>query len=533
MAKAKVAIFSGPYSTIGNSPSLITSTKGRRSGDRVLEGRYDHLVGQTLFEPVTIKIRKYTAHPMEEDAAAVYHNDGKDYYEVELRPEDGSYPLPYLARRANGTDVGAPFEEADLRDSSLGFGGRQFFYPDASRIFADIDRTVSGRDEDGEANILDRKADYDFIRALPPAGYTQKGEVAGLDYFNYKPFAIPKFPRYRDLARVANVVQSTLGSGNYAGGVWLEGSPTVEETTYWLNLLIDTDLPICGIASQRPHGQLANDGDRNIVDAVDYILSGQGIGLGAVGVQEERIHASREFKKDDDRPGNYKSTGGHGGILGTVGPPVTIWYKPAYRTTSTSEVNLSRLPTQLEFPEYADDSTPVRIQVKDDEGALRGESIPRVHIVKFGAYMDEDDTGNPDHQVDIIARIDRGLAEQNSGDPASPRLHGFILEGMNPYGFGAMSQHAALAIAAFSGMPVVKVGRADPGGMVPTYPSGRDDVTISGSNLDCNKARLLLMAAMMKLGRLPKARDPRNPTRGEVDAVMAKIGEYQEIFSTH
>jgi uncharacterized protein YjbI with pentapeptide repeats len=49
---------------------------------------------------------------------------------------------------------------------------------------------------------------------------------------------------------------------------------------------------------------------------VDYILSGQGMGLGAVGVQDERIYAAREFKKADDRPGNYKATGGHGGILG-------------------------------------------------------------------------------------------------------------------------------------------------------------------------------------------------------------------------
>ena len=86
--------------------------------------------------------------------------------------------------------------------------------------------------------------------------------------------------------------------GDYAGGIWLEGSPTVEETLYWLNLLIDTDLAIAGCAAQRPHGQLANDGDRNIVDAVDFILSGLGASIGAVGVQDERIYAAREFKLD-------------------------------------------------------------------------------------------------------------------------------------------------------------------------------------------------------------------------------------------
>ena len=54
------------------------------------------------------------------------------------------------------------------------------------------------------------------------------------------------------------------------GAVPLAG---VEETTYWLQLLIDTTVPIVGNASQRAHGAVSNDGDRNIIDAVDYILS--------------------------------------------------------------------------------------------------------------------------------------------------------------------------------------------------------------------------------------------------------------------
>ncbi len=530
MARSKIAVFSGPTSTIANSPTLVTGNKGRRPEERILSGRYDHLVAQTLHEPVVVRIKKYSAHPLEEDSEAVYYQDGKDYYEVELLPEDGPYPLPYVARRADGSGHGLPFEEADLSDPSLNFGGRQFFYPDASRMFAEIDRTISGRDEDGEGSILDRKADFEFIRALPPGGYTKTGEKLGVDFFPYKPRVISQFPRYRDLAQVTNSVQTTLATGAYAGGIWLEGSPTVEETIYWLSLLIDTDLAVAGIASQRPHGQLANDGDRNIVDAVDFVLSGQGRGIGAVGVQDERIYAAREFKKDDDRPGNYKATGGHGGILGTVGPPVTIWYKPAYRHTANSDVNLSRLPAWLEFPDFAGDSTPVRVAVKDDAGALRAESIPRVHIVKYGAYMDEDEMGNPDHEVDILARIDKGLADQIGNGPSAPKLHGFVLEGLSPYGIAAKSQHKALEIATFSGMPVVRVGRADPGGRVP---SGWDDLTIAGSNLDCNKARLLLMAALLKLGRLPKAQDPRHPTKDERNATAAKVAQFQEIFESH
>ena len=526
MAKPLIAVFSGPNSTIANSPTLVTSNKGRLPGEKMLEGRYDHLAPQLIHEPVTVRIRKFSGHPLEEDARNVYHDDGRDYYEVELRPEDGPYLLPYMARRRNGGEVGVPFEDADLYSEALQQGGRQFFFPDASRMFTEIDRTLSGRDEHGMGSSLDRRADFEFIRALPPGGYTQKGERVGVDYFPYKPSRFG--PRAQDLAKATNIVAASMGSGKYAGCIWFEGSPAVEETIYWLNLLIDTDLPMAGNAAQRPHGQLANDGDRNIVDAVDFITSGKGIGIGAVGVQDERIYASREFKKADDRPGNYKATGGHGGVLGSVGPPVTIWYVPNYKHTTNSEVNLTRLPQVLEF---ADGQTgTVRLAIKNDSGELRGEIIPRVHIVKYGLYSEEDETGNPDYEVDIIARMNRAQEQQGDGNDSTPKLHGLVLEGSSPYGHGARSQMAALELATFSGLPVVRVGRADTGGRVP---SDDNDVFIEGSNLDTNKARLLLMAALMKLGRMPKARDPRNPTADERKAVMAKVEEYQEIFETH
>ena len=35
---------------------------------------------------------------MEEDGRDVYWDNGQEYYEVELHPEDGPYLLPYMAR---------------------------------------------------------------------------------------------------------------------------------------------------------------------------------------------------------------------------------------------------------------------------------------------------------------------------------------------------------------------------------------------------------------------------------------------------
>ena len=529
MAKPKIVVFSGPRSTIANTPTLVTSNKGRREGERVLEGRFDHLVAQTLHEPVTVRIRKHSAHPLEEDARDVYSDDGKDYWEIELRPEDGAYLLPYVARRNDGTPDGRPFEDGDQRDASINYGGRQTFFPDASRLFADIDRSLSGRDSSGEGSVLDRLADFDFVRVLPPAGYPNQGEVLGRDYFPYSPRALGKFPPVLSMARVANVVQSTLDTGAYDGALWLEGSPHIEETLYWLNLLLDTELPFAGISSQRPHGELSNDGDRNIVDAARYVLSGAGRGLGAVGIVDEQIFAARDFKKGDARPGGYRATGGHGGILGSTKPPVYIWYRPAYKHTHASDLALSRLADAVSFREFGDSPAMTSIPVKDGDG-LRGDVIAPVHMVKYGHYMAEEDTDDPDVEVDIMARIERGLAQEASDAAGTPRFHGFVLEASAGSGSALPSQLSALAIAVFSGMPVVKVVRGDPEG--PLHGAG-DGQIIQGSNLDATKARVLLRAAMLRLGRLPKARNPRKPTAEERAATEEAVAAYQEVFDTH
>ena len=523
--KPTIAIFSGPNSTIANSPPLVTSNKARLDGERKLEGSYDHLVPQLLYESVTVRIKKHSAHPLEEDSSSVYHDDGKDYYEVTLKPEDGLYLLPYMARRKKeGFPNGVPFEASDLWNPTLGFGGRQFFYPDASRIFEEIDRTISGRSPDGEAGILSRKANYDFIRVLPPGGYRSRGEKPGIDYFPYRPEPIAKIIRAGDLAKAANSVQDSLSKGRYSGGIWLDGSPQLEEAIYWLNLVIDTKLPIVGIAAQRTHGETSADGDRNIVDAVDYIISGKGEDLGAVGISDQVIFASREFKKADARPGNYKATGGHGGILGSVKAGVTIWYKPAYKHTHKSDVNLSRIRQSIELP----NGTLAR--TKGENGELLSEAIPRVKIVKYASYSQEEESSDPRDELDIMSWVERSLKEEGESAGKRPKLHGIVFEGLSPYAVGGPVHLRALWFAAASGLPVVRVGRSDPGGRVITDPT---DLTIEGSNLDSTKARLLLIASMLKLGKLPPAKDPWNPTSAERDAIVERVSKFQEIFETH
>lgn len=392
-------------------------------------------------------------------------------------------------------------------------------------------------------NLLAARADFDFYRAVPPGGYTKglpetertdagagkiRPEMLGEDFFPYQPYR--RDTRMEDLAKATNTVQKALNTGGYAGAIWFEGSPTVQDTTYWLNLLIDTQVAIAGNASQRPHGQIGNDGDRNIIDSMEYILSKVWADqegrdeIGAVLIQDEQIFAARQAEKEDARPGGYVARGGHGGILGTIGEPgpVTLWFKPTTLHTWRSAVNLSRLPRTVQGVKKMDGKlTNVEVKVKDDDGFLRGDAIPRVTIVRHNRWGKDTSLPNPDDEVEILARIEKNLNDRP--------LAGLVAEGNTPDGTVAEPMQEALDIAALSGMAVVRVGRGG-GGMAPANPS---NLTIEGSNLTAAKARLLLMAALMKFGSFPPAADPRKPTPAEKRAVQEKTKLYQEAFNTH
>ena len=297
---------------------------------------------------------------------------------------------------------------------------RQGFFPDGSRSFEEIDRLQVG--EKGTGNLISAKAEIDFYRILPPAGYTKglseerrtdagTGDILperrGADFFPYKPPHLAASAPRSALARATNAVQEILASGQYDGAIWTEGSPRIEETIYWFNLLIDATVPICGNAAQRPHGVISNDGPKNIVDSVDYITSrvwadDQGCNqAGAVLIQEQRVFAARTVQKADARPGAYVATGGHGGILGAAGhdgPPL-LHYLPTARHTWRSEVNLTRLPSEvMGVHQESSRIETVGVAIKGPDGKLLEAAIPKVAITKDASYWDD---GAPDPEAEV------------------------------------------------------------------------------------------------------------------------------------
>jgi hypothetical protein len=555
--RARIAHLAGPNATIQNTPPLVTSNKARRKHGLPLltdiEGnavRFDPLRPQRLAAPVTVYVEQFSAHPLESDAHELYgppdgyldangrfskeRQSTGDHavYRIELEPEDGYYPLPYMARRASGEpwegDATGPFSS---REES-----RQPFMPDGSRTFDEIDRLGIG--PDGLGNMISRKATIDFFRVAPSGGYLKglaaqsiSPEKPGRDFFPYRPFHLQASPARMTLARITNMTQEILASGAYDGAIWTQGSPRIEETLYWFNLALDISIPLCGNASHRYHGQISNDGPQNIVDSVEYIHSRVWADehgrdrAGVVLIENQRVYAAREVMKVDARPGGFVVTGGHGGVLGGAGGRgggSVLRFIPLTRHTAHSDVNIRRLPDRSNgLLERGGVISQIAVQVKDEQGRLLDMAIPKVTVIKDTSYSEDDYESDPSQHVDISALLDYKLKH-------TP-LSGFVLEGLNPYGRPAATSRArALSRAILSGLPVVHVGRGNTEGY-----SWRGGLFIGGSNLTATKARMLLMLCILKLGMLPVARDPSNPTKDEIAAAEEKIAAYQAIFDTH
>jgi len=141
--------------------------------------------------------------------------------------------------------------------------------------------------------------------------------------------------------------------------------------------------------------------------------------------------------------------------------------------------------------------------------------------VKDGGYCGEDFGDDPALEGDLTYLLDRKLS--------LGRLAGFVTEGQVPY--GSMTSQARQKImerAVLSGLPVVRAGRGAPEGF-----ADATALFISGSNLTATKARLLLMACLMRFGSLPAAKDADNPTQAERKAIEEANAAYQRVFDTH
>jgi L-asparaginase len=292
------------------------------------------------------------------------------------------------------------------------------------------------------------------------AGY-QSGAV-GVDIL------IQAVPQLKELANVTGEQIASIGSQDMNDEVWLKlakrvnellatknvdgiaithGTDTLEETSYFLHLVVKSDKPVVMTGSMRPSTAMSADGPLNIYNAVAIAADPKARGRGVLVTIDDDVHSAHDLIKTHTTDvGTFSS--GEAGLVGAVLFGATTWYRtPAQVHTAKSELGIGD-----------------------------GKSLPRVDIIYAHANM------SPDMITSAAKNGAKGIVIAGVGD-------------------GNMTAPALEAVkqAVAQGVVVVRSSRVN-GGIVRRNIEVSDDQlgTVASMELNPSKARVLLQLALLK-----------------------------------
>ncbi len=301
------------------------------------------------------------------------------------------------------------------------------------------------------------------------AGY-QSGAV-GVDIL------IAAVPQLTDLAVVGGEQVASIGSQDMNDEVWLKlanrvneilkspdvdgvaithGTDTLEETSYFLNLVVKSDKPVVMTGSMRPSTAMSADGSLNIFNAVAIAADPTAKGRGVLVAVDDDVHSAHDIIKTHTTDvATFSSK--EPGLVGAVLFGKTTWYR-----------------------------SPLDVHTVNSDLSVEGATtLPRVDIIYAHANM------SPDL---IDAAVSNGAK-------------GIVIAGV---GDGNMTAPALKAVerAVAKGVVVVRSSRVN-GGIIRRNIETNDDAmgTVASMELNPAKARVLLQLVLMKTSEAAKVQD--------------------------
>ena len=288
------------------------------------------------------------------------------------------------------------------------------------------------------------------------------------------------------LLTLAKHVNEWLAQPDSTGAVVTHGTVTLEESAYFLNLVIHSDKPVVVVGAMRPFTSISRDGPLNFYNAVRIAADPEAKGMGVMTMLNEEIQASRDGTKDNtERVNTFVSR--DAGPIGYADMDRIVFYrKLLYKHTYKSEFNVDDL-TDLPKVDI------VYGYQEGDRGAIDG-------LIANGAkgiILDDSSTGNGPAMRDaagkgiIFVQSDRkgsGRVLESGGGGGTP--------GGAPGGGRGASRGGATGAAGAPGA-ARPGGAAGPGGGGAAF-NGPRPVTITADNLNAQKARILLRVALTK-----------------------------------
>jgi L-asparaginase len=289
---------------------------------------------------------------------------------------------------------------------------------------------------------------------------------------------IAAVPALRDVAQLSGEQVASIGSQTMTNDVWLKlakrvnevlatdvagvvithGTDTVEETGYFLSLVVKSDKPVVLVGSMRPATAISADGPANLFNAVSLAANPAATGRGPLIVINDEIHYAREAQKTNSTQlDTFASPNrGRAGVMNTG--RAHFFFPNDVRHTTRSEFSVDGVePAQL----------------------------PRVEIVYSYANFGRE-------TIDFLVQ---------SG------VKGIVLAGVGD-GNSTDAAIAALGDAAKKGVAVVRASRTGSGIVARNIEVDDDKLgTIASMELSPQKARVLLMLGLMKTNDAAQLQD--------------------------
>ena len=248
--------------------------------------------------------------------------------------------------------------------------------------------------------------------------------------------------------KLAKHVNALLAQDDVDGIVITHGTDTIEETSYFLNLVVKSKKPVVIVGAMRPSTAISADGPINLYNAVILAGSDEAVGKGVLVALNDQINAAREVTK-----------------------------------TNTSTADTFRTP-ELGFLGYMQGNKPyfyrqsTRRHTVDSEFDVSGlDVLPQVDIVYGYANM---------NRVAIDAFVAAGAK-------------GIVHAGVGDGSLARPAVEPALVEARKKGVVIVRSSRVG-NGIVARNGEAKDDELdfVVSDTLNPQKARILLMLALTK-----------------------------------
>ncbi len=110
-----------------------------------------------------------------------------------------------------------------------------------------------------------------------------------------------------DLVELALEIEDRVDAGA-GGAVVTQGTDTIEETSFVLDLLMNRDAPVVVTGAMRNPTLPGADGPANLLAAIQVVASGKARGLGTMVILNDEIHAARFVQKTHTQnPATFRS----------------------------------------------------------------------------------------------------------------------------------------------------------------------------------------------------------------------------------